>query len=514
MIFLYGPPGSGKSMLGEQLARNLDLPFHDLDQLIVDKAGMDIPHIFSAEGEESFRRRESTALDEILAQTSGVIALGGGSLLDVNNRSRVEAAGKVLCLTASLETLWKRVKSEVDQRPLLQGDAFANFRALLERRADHYASFLVQLDTGNMALEETTWAAQVRLGIFHVSGMGEAYDVQVSEGGINHLGEALKLHGLKGPVALVSDDHVAPFYAKQTLEVLKRARYESQVTSIPPGEAYKTMTTVQSLWEVYLAMGLERSSTVVALGGGVVGDLAGFAAATYLRGVHWVMVPTTLLAMCDASLGGKTGVDLPQGKNLVGAYHPPSLVLADPATLSTLPEAEFRNGLAEVVKHGVINDPLLFDLCRQGWDAVFASREEIVCRSMAVKVRIIQDDPFERGKRASLNFGHTLGHALEVTSNYCLKHGEAVAIGMVSAARLAERLGLADHGLTQEISDTLQHLGLPITIPASLDSERILAAMRVDKKRAAGKTHFVLPIRVGEVRWGVLVEEPGMILAA
>ena len=280
---------------------------------------------------------------------------------------------------------------------------------------------------------------------------------------------------------------------------------------IPAGEEVKTIETATRLWESFLKAGVERGSTIVALGGGVVGDLTGFAAAVYLRGVRWVTVPTTLLSMVDASLGGKTGADLPAGKNLIGAFHAPSLVLADPEVLATLPVAELRNGMAEVVKHGIIGDPLLFDVCRQGWPALQADWQAVVRRAQAVKLRVVQADPFEKGQRATLNLGHTLGHALEQVSGYQIHHGEGVAIGTAVVARYAEKLGLAQNGLAEEIEDVLRRLGLPTSIPAGLDRERLLPVMGLDKKRSGGKLRFVLPVRIGEVRWGVEIDDPSVI---
>jgi 3-dehydroquinate synthase len=286
---------------------------------------------------------------------------------------------------------------------------------------------------------------------------------------------------------------------------------ESRLAFIPSGEGHKTLQTVNALWEAFLDGGLERSSTVLALGGGVTGDLAGFAAATFLRGVAWVSVPTSLLAMVDASLGGKTGADLPRGKNLVGAFHAPRLVLADPMVLSSLPEAEMRSGLAEVVKAGVIGDEALFRLCAQGWKTVLEALDSVVRRSMAVKIRLIQEDPYEKGQRAALNLGHTIGHALEAGSGYRLRHGEAVSIGMVAAARLSERLGIAQVGLAEEIAAALDGLQLPVAAPSGMDWDTILQGMRVDKKRFSGTLRFALPERIGSVRVGVEVNDAELI---
>jgi 3-dehydroquinate synthase len=261
------------------------------------------------------------------------------------------------------------------------------------------------------------------------------------------------------------------------------------------------------MWAAFVEARLERSSTVVALGGGVVGDMTGFAAATFLRGINWVNVPTTLLAMVDSSLGGKTGIDLAQGKNLVGAFYPPRLVLADPTLLRSLPDSELRSGLAETIKHGVIDDPALFARCGQGWPALTANLDAVARQGMAVKVKVIEVDPYERGIRQALNLGHTVGHGVELASAFRLSHGEAVAIGMVVEARLAEACGVAEAGLAEELAVMLQSVGLPVSIPPELDRERIVAAMQMDKKRAAGKQRFALPERIGAVRVGVEVED-------
>lgn len=503
IIFLYGPPGSGKSSTGRELAAALNFAFTDLDEAVQLKAGLPIAEIFSRQGEPAFRLLESAVLRQTLAappasKLGRVIALGGGALLDAANRSRVETAGRVVLLEASTEMLLKRLELQPAKRPLLSGDPAAKLQALLEQRAHHYASFPLRVD-GGLSAAESAWQIQMLLGVFRVSGMGQPYDVRVQTGGLDRTGENLGQRGLRAPVALVADQTVAGLYAQRTLESLAAAGYAARLVTFPAGEAHKTIATLSHLWSELLSVGLERGSTVLALGGGVTGDLAGFAAATYLRGVRWVNLPTSLLACVDAGLGGKTGVDLPQGKNLVGAFHPPSLVLVDPQVLDSLPDDEFRSGLAEVVKHGVIGDPVLFDLCAQGWEAVHARRDELVRRAMAVKIRIIQEDPYEQGRRAALNLGHTLGHAVEQASQFRLKHGEAVAIGMVHAARLSEQRGLAQAGLADSIARVLHGLGLPTEVPADLDPAAIEAAMLLDKKKSAGKLRWVLPVRVGEV---------------
>jgi 3-dehydroquinate synthetase len=246
----------------------------------------------------------------------------------------------------------------------------------------------------------------------------------------------------------------------------------------------------------------------------VVNDLTGFAAGTYLRGIRWVGLPTSLLAMCDASLGGKTGIDLPQGKNLAGVFHSPSFVINDPIVLESLPFTELRNGMAEVIKHGIIADPQLFELCRHGWNGVYQNVDTIVRRAIAVKVKIVNADPFEKDERAVLNLGHTFGHAIEKVSQYRVSHGEAVAIGIILATRLAVRLDLAEKNMQEHLIKAFSLLNLPTYPPEGIDPVEILDGMAVDKKRTSGKLHFVLPSSIGDVRWGIeLPDERKTILS-
>jgi 3-dehydroquinate synthase len=526
IIFLYGPPGSGKSTNGQLLANSLALPFVDLDQQIEKRAGTPIPEIFDKEGESRFRQLEREQLRDMANLDWGVIALGGGALLDPANRALVEAAGPIICLTAHQEELLERLNSTSIERPLLvegKGGRPAGSRLveLLVERDSHYASFENQVDTVGKSPQEIVWEVQTRLGAFHLRGMSKSdngmpgpgsewvrphpvgYDVRVKYGVLDDLGYMLKLRGHSGSVALVADENVGAIYLNRVLASLQAEGYQTQATDFPPGESSKTLDTVSYLWQEFLEGGLERNGTVVALGGGVVGDLAGFAAATYLRGGSWVTLPTSLLAMVDASLGGKTGADLPQGKNLIGAFHAPQLVLTDPGSLDSLPQEELSSGMAEVIKAGIIGDPILFEMCSQGWQAIESNWNEIIRRAMAVKIRVIEADPYEGGLRAVLNLGHTIGHAVELVSNYDLRHGEAVSIGMVAEAKLAEEIGLAKQGLADQIADMCSHLGLPTEIPEELSRMGILEAMQVDKKRAAGVVRFSLPKQVGDVQTGI-----------
>jgi 3-dehydroquinate synthase len=497
-ILLYGPPGTGKSTIGKRLARNLNLPFVDLDHVVESNAGMSIAQIMEQHGEPAFRDMETAALREMISHagsTSRVIALGGGALLRNENRILAEKHGTIVLLMAELPVLLGHLKHDSGKRPLLAGDLREKLISLLDQRKQHYSSFPLQFGVTGKSREQNALEIQTRLGRFHLSAMGE-YDVVVQS--VGQIGSLLYECGLQNPI-LVTDENVAKFHAKDVMVSLREAGFSPNLLTLPSGEACKNLETVQTLWHGFLEQGLDRRSTVIALGGGVISDLTGFAASTYMRGINWVCVPTTLLSMVDASLGGKTGFDLPEGKNLIGSFYPPKLVLADPQVLETLPDPELISGLAEVVKHGIISDPELFDLCSRGWDCVSDHLEQIVKRAMAVKVKIIEDDPYEKGFRAALNLGHTVGHAVELVSKFQLRHGEAVAIGMVAEAKLAERLNVANKGLSDMIGKVLSTLGLPVQIPTELPREEIIRAMSVDKKKNATAVRFALPVEIGKV---------------
>jgi shikimate kinase/3-dehydroquinate synthase len=458
------------------------------------------------QSESTFRDLETDALKETVGHDLSVtdlqdkvIALGGGALLKDENREFAETNGKVILLVAELNTLVERLGEDSNQRPLLAGSLETKLAALLDKRREHYDSFELKLNVDNKTAEQNAHRVQVLLGRHHLSAMGE-YDVIVGRA------SSLANFPMQNPI-IVTDNNVAKLHLPKVASALQAAGHPSNVVILPEGEETKTLELISHMWKDFLANGLDRKSTVIALGGGVVSDMAGFAASTYMRGIDWVVIPTTLLAMVDASIGGKTGIDLPQGKNLVGSFHPPKLVLADPSLLLTLSDRELRSGMAEVVKHGIIADPELFALCSRGMDWVKNNLEDVVKRAMAVKIKIIEEDPYEQGIRAKLNLGHTVGHAIEHVSGFRLSHGEAVAIGMAVEARYAVRVRIAGagpalsevEGLDGAIAETLSGLGLPIHIPKELSREEIIRTMRVDKKKNATSIRFALPVEIGRV---------------
>lgn len=504
-IFLYGPSGSGKSTIGKLLAHSLNLPFIDLDAEIENIIGQTISNFISEKGENAFRDVETNVLGENINGIDKIFALGGGAMLRPKNRKLAQEFGQVVFLDADSSTLTKRLTQDPNKRPLLTGEIESSLKGLIKERQEHYASFPFRIDASHSP-ELVFWNIQRKLGRYHLRNMGSGYDVVVQEGGLDSIGEFLRLRGIAGPILLLSDTNVAPFYADRVLTFLQEAEFAASILTIPTGESYKSIETISSIWRGCLDADMDRKSTIVALGGGVVSDLGGFSAATFMRGCSWVAIPTTLLAMIDASIGGKTGFDLPNGKNLVGAFYPPRFVLADPNVLSTLPERELRAGLSEVIKHGVIADPDLFNLCTQGWDAVTRNLPELVRRGMAVKVKVIEEDPYEQGVRAVLNFGHTVGHAVELVSKFNILHGEAVAIGMVAEAKLAERLLIADSGLSSTLVETLSGLGLLVEIPENLPHGELIHAMKMDKKKSNKVVRFALPVKIGEVKVGIEID--------
>jgi 3-dehydroquinate synthase len=489
----------------------------DLDDLIVARAGKSIPEIFSQDGEPAFRALEAALCRELAEPGGLVIAVGGGAVVNPANREALAAGGTLICLDASPAALLRRIGDD-DNRPMLAGgDRLARIRELLAQRAPAYAAIPNHVDTTQLSIAA---AAERVMGV--ATGLpagghrlvvrltdGDAYDVLIADGLLAQAGQRLLAAGLKpGRCALITNPTVAGSHEPILSRALADAGFEPLVFEIPDGEAHKTLDTAAGLFDRLAAAKLARGEPVIALGGGVVGDLAGFVAATWLRGVPFVQIPASLLAMVDASVGGKVAVDLPAGKNLVGAFKQPEVVLIDPALLSTLPGGEFRSGLAEILKAGIIADPALFEQLATSGPA---SLTAMIADAVRVKAHIVARDPFEFGDRAWLNLGHTFGHALELLSGYTLRHGEAVALGLIAAGELSAALGHCDAALPARIRAALIRLGLPTR--HTFDPAAALAAMGTDKKRRGRSLRFVLIRGIGEVTVADDVP-PGAVLEA
>jgi 3-dehydroquinate synthase len=334
-----------------------------------------------------------------------------------------------------------------------------------------------------------------------------AYEISIVPGNLDRLGEKCRSLQLGQKVMVVSNPTVFGLYGERTISALNAAKFEVSYCELPDGERYKTPKSIEQIHDLALENGLERSSTLVALGGGVIGDMTGFAAATWLRGIGVVQVPTTLLAMVDSSIGGKTGVNHPRGKNLIGAFHQPRLVLTDPQVLATLPSREFRAGMAETIKYGIIGDPELFNRLEsaQGLNVDEIDLEllsAILTRSARAKAEVVSKDERELiGLRATLNYGHTIGHAIESVTQYIgINHGEAVALGMVAAGQLAVKLRLWTQAEAQRQDAVIQQADLSISLPPQIDLEQIISMLKSDKKVKAGKGVFILPTRIGNTQ--------------
>ncbi|MGZ5967409.1 MAG: 3-dehydroquinate synthase [Polyangiales bacterium] len=495
-LVLTGPMGAGKTTLGRRVAARLGLSFVDLDEAIEREVGLPVTAIFARDGEAAFRAREKETFRALLAK-GGVIATGGGTL--VNRELRREAIDRaiVISLSAPLDVLLGRMTGEqLEKRPLLAGDAHGKLSSLLETRAEAYAEAHARVSTEGREPEAIAQEIEaiVRRAPVCVPLSSRTYRVEVGAGVRMLLPDAIALLGGGDPI-LVTDDVVWPAVRDRMPPI----RYRAEVI-LPSGEAHKTIASVERIWDTALSIGIDRRATVLAVGGGVIGDLTGFAAATLLRGIRFVQVPTTLLAMVDASVGGKTAVDRPQGKNLVGAFHQPSLVVADTELLETLPERELRGGMAEVVKTALIGDPALFELL-ENTSLDHVDRAEMVRACIALKSRVVaSDERDETGARAALNFGHTVGHALEAHGGYSrLTHGEAVSLGMIAALRIGVVRGVTEPSLVGRARSLLTRLGLPV----DLDREPLkeaLPGILSDKKREGSKVAFVLLEGLGRTR--------------
>ncbi|HTQ02922.1 MAG TPA: 3-dehydroquinate synthase [Polyangiaceae bacterium] len=505
-LLLSGFMATGKSTVARLVAERTGRPCVDLDARLEARFGTSIPAFFAARGEAAFRAEERAELERILATTGSegapVVALGGGALLARDLRLRALDSAVVLTLQASPAEIAKRAGSS-SGRPLLDApDPVQRALELLAQRATVYAEAHATLPTDGRRASQVADAAiaEWRRDAIAVAAAEHSYVVEVGEGLLPRLAEVTA--GASLPV-LVSDRNVEPLHGSATRTALGAPARRLAELVLTPGEREKHVGSVEAIWRAALAAGADRKSTFVGLGGGVVTDMTGFAAATYMRGVAWVGVPTTLLAMVDASVGGKTGVDLEQAKNAVGAFWQPKRVLCDTNLEATEPARGYTSALAEVVKTAIIGDPELFTLLEAEQAGVRARRPELVSelvrRSVRVKARIVGLDERESGLRALLNLGHTLGHALEARAGFeRLTHGEAVSLGLVAALRVGEALGQTPPYLRERVQALLGALGLPTDLTREPLAEAA-ELVTLDKKRAGSQVRFVVARELGRV---------------
>jgi 3-dehydroquinate synthase len=518
-IYLVGLMGAGKTTIGRILARKLGKRFIDSDHEIEARTGASIPWIFEIEGEDSFRHREAEVIRDLCAEEGVVLATGGGAVLNAATRASLKSRGTVIYLRANVNSIMLRVAHDKN-RPLLQtADPRRRVEELMAQREPLYREIAqLVIDTGRPNVQSMVQTILDQLDALDASRRARApasalpmneqstisltvdlgdrsYPILIGPGLLSDP-ELLARHIQGRQVAIVSNTTVAPLYMEQVAAPLRAAGREVIEIILPDGEQYKNQASLMQVFDALLANKCDRKTTLVALGGGVIGDLTGYAAASYMRGVPFVQLPTTLLSQVDSSVGGKTGINHPLGKNMIGAFYQPRAVLADTATLATLPARELSAGLAEVIKHGAIIDAGFFSWIEANIAKLMARDQaalaHAIARSCEIKAEVVRQDEREGGLRAILNFGHTFGHAIENGLGYGnWLPGEAVGCGMVMAADLSCRLGLVDQATVARVRALVAAAGLP-TVAPDLGAERWLELMEVDKKHEGGAIKFIL----------------------
>jgi 3-dehydroquinate synthase len=537
-ITIIGFMGSGKSTVARLIAETLGWEAVDSDDLVENEAGKAIAAIFDEEGELAFRLREARVFQTLKDRYRVVVAAGGASSILPQTRRAIADAGLVIHLEASPEAIVERLHAQQDatERPMLAGAIpVERVRRLWSQRAGLYslADFTVHTDSlspEEVATEvvrlyqlygERTLARDGRVAALSATpsslppvtnapgaativrtASGE-YPAYASWGALDHLGDYVKRATGSKRAFLISDSNVLSLWGEPALSSLRTAGIEASSLALQPGDATKSIDSAATVYDWLASQRAERRDAIVALGGGMTGDFAGFVAGTYLRGMPVVQVPTSLLAMVDASIGGKTAVNLTAAKNLVGLFYQPKAVVADVATLKTLPPRELVEGFGEVIKHALIRDESLLDLLEDRLDDLLALdpelTTEVIRRNIQIKGAIVSEDERETGGvRELLNYGHTLGHAFEAAGGYsALLHGEAVSVGMVAAAEIGARMGVTPREIVQRQNRLIERVGLPLRPPLGLDRARIKAALALDKKIIAGGQRWILLEAIG-----------------
>lgn len=520
-IVLVGFMGSGKSTVGRMLAERINRSFVDLDDDIAADAGRPISEIFADEGEAGFRRRETRSLRNVLQKDDIIVAAGGGAPLADENWHRMRDGNCVISLMAEPAELARRLNGSKG-RPLLEPDAPSAIASLLPARVSRYRAADLVVGTDGKKPLEVAVDIQSRLprgGIHRIAiDVPNAFhEVTIGRRLTSLVAQTVKRMAPSQPVVIVSDGVIMPQHMQPLADALDSLDIKSTAVSVPSGEPAKELESLAAIYDDLGRIGIDRRGCLIALGGGTVGDVAGLAAATWMRGIRYVQVPTTLLAMVDSSIGGKTAINLPAGKNLVGAVHQPAAIFSDIEYLDTLPDDEYRAALAEVIKVGMIADRSFVEWLSANLSGLLQREGDTVHtairRAIQIKADVVARDPYETGERSILNYGHTLGHALERAVGYGrLRHGDAVAWGMEVAARIS----LMSSNCRAEDA-TLQHLlleraGLLATRPM-IKPDALLQAMQHDKKSRAGRPRWVLLREVGRVDYGCEVDE-AMVLKA
>jgi len=496
-IFITGFMATGKSTTGRILARTIEYKFVDTDYTIVKQTGKTIPEIFSTQGEEYFRELEEKVLEQ-LATTPGeyVISLGGGAILSNKNLQTIKKYGTLISLTADIDTILERAALSPEKRPLLVENNREEVEALLKMRTSYYEKGDFIVDTSKLGKEEIADICLSLIDGITVKLERRSYDILIDANVYKYLPCFTQKYTSQ---TVITNKKIYDLHGDKLMSVLQNPH----LILLEDGEEYKNLRTIEQIYNQLLENKVDRYGLILALGGGVIGDMAGFVASTYQRGIDFVQLPTTLLAAVDSSIGGKTGINHENGKNLIGTFYQPNAVFIDPTIFTTLPEREMRSGMAEVIKYGVIYDKDFFEYLKLNANEIMSgdldALEYIISCSAAIKADIVAADEREQHIRAVLNLGHTVGHAIETITNYKrFTHGETVAIGMAMTARIAHSLDMCYKSVIDEIDNILALYSLPSKIPADLDIDKIIKIMHGDKKAKANIINFILPKAIGE----------------
>ena len=523
-IILTGFSCTGKSCVARIVASRLGWELVDTDDEIVRLMGKPIPDIFAQDGEEYFRELEKQALMSACQRKETVISTGGGIVMSAGNRQIMKTSGVVICLEAEPETIYKRLMAISLEtggkvvRPLLTSEnPMESIVPLKESRQSNYSKSDWTVHTDNLTPDEVASEVIHGWSIIGRGGSGisnnqhiacvvttatESYPIFIGRDLLDSLGQRMQSAGLGGDVYIISDDNVFPVYGERAKLSLEGAGFTVDSLVVPHGEMSKSLAVATRIYDFLVLHRAERSHAIVTLGGGVVGDLGGFVAATFLRGVPLVHVPTSLVGMVDSSIGGKVAINHPNGKNLIGSFYQPRLVISDVHTLSTLPKRELISGWAEVIKHGLIRNAEYVQFLEENVDKLSSldilSITEAIKHGAAIKAAVVSEDEKEAGLRMILNYGHTIAHGLETATGYDqMLHGEAVSIGIAGAAEIAAKIGLLDDKAVEKQKALLREFGLPVTCPGT-DVNAVMRAIELDKKVRMKAVRWVLLPQIGE----------------
>lgn len=514
-IILTGFMGSGKDSIGKEISKKTNLSFLSMDDYIVLKEKRTINDIFEKSGEKYFRKIEKETLKEIKNIKNAVIATGGGVVKDKENRKILSQMGKVIYLYTNITAVKDRLKKD-KTRPLIKKKN--NIIKIYNERMKKgiYESADIKIDTSELSPEQVSENILKKLKVkpkpkkqvvkkHTVKTGSKVYPIYIGYDLFRKNNSKINLELKSDKAAIISNPLVGSLYINELEKILIEKGVKPTICIIPDGEKYKTFDTVKRIFDILLKEKMDRSASIIALGGGVVGDLTGFVASTLKRGISLIHVPTSLIAQVDSSIGGKTGFDHPLGKNMIGTFYQPDTIFIDIKKLLTLPEKEFRNGLSEVIKYGIANDAELFNILENKQKEILNRDiellEEIVIRCVKIKKRVVEkDEKEEKGIREVLNFGHTIGHIIEALSGYSrYSHGEAVAMGMVKEAELAGEQKLLKKNDISRIKKLIEKYELPTTIPKNMNSDKMRKYVAQDKKVRKGKIRLPVPTGIGKI---------------